>query len=381
MRSAFLRAAICAGLMTPAMMAAPPRAESKVDQRLADMLRRTAGAGFRIRATEHFAIAYDTSYDALRPLVGRIEGVQGAVEKFCRGLGLHFTLPAVRLPIVFFNNHADFKRYETQAGFAGGSTAGFYSPETNVAAFSNTLNRDEMKQIGATMDQLDRQIRSLSSRGRRGARAGRRRSKLQSQIAKLSAQRSAMADRYNRLVILHEAAHQLLFNMGIHVRGAVNPVWLVEGLACQFEVAQPSVDRGLRRVNHLRLADLRDALGAAPRENKLDEARFEDAIASGRVVPLRRFVSEPALFTVASDDATFRYAQAWGLVFYLQKKHRDAFAAYLARLAARAPGRRIDKERELHDFEAAFGPANDSMERDWLSHTLRLRLDPKAAGR
>lgn len=378
MRSVLIFSIVCAAL------SAPPRAgaaEPKVDQQLVDRLHAVVGPDFRIRATEHFAIAYDSPYEALRPLVGRLEGVHDGVRLFCTAMGLDVAMPQSRLPVIFYNDQGDFKRYEVEHGFVAGSTAGFYSPTTNLAAFSNTLTRDEFRQIQERMDLLQRQFQSSKKRAGAGVSASSRRRQLQSQLTMLHAQRGAIVDRYNRLVIQHEAAHQLFFNIGVHVRGAVNPVWLVEGLACQFEVPQPRIRDGVWRVNHLRLADLRDAFGVGPSDLKLTATQYDQAIESGRVVSLRDFFVEPASFNAAGEDAAFRYAQAWSLVFFLQKTQRESFAAYLASLARRRPREPVDSERELGDFEAAFGAIDQAMQREWPKYMLRLRLDLRAAGR
>ena len=57
------------------------------------------------------------------------------------------------------------------------------------------------------------------------------------QIVNWRARRDAIVEQHDRLVLRHEAAHQLFYRFGVHQRSAANPVWLVEGLACQFETS------------------------------------------------------------------------------------------------------------------------------------------------
>jgi hypothetical protein len=77
------------------------------------------------------------------------------------------------------------------------------------------------------------------------------------------------------MTLQHEAAHQILFNCGLHVRGGQNPTWLAEGLATQFEVPQSRTKHGGVRVNQVRYADFRDAFEVEPTAKRLpkDHAR------------------------------------------------------------------------------------------------------------
>ena len=173
----------------------------------------------------------------------------------------------------------------------------------------------------------------------------------------------------------------MLFNMGVHTRGVANPLWLVEGLACQFEVPESLAARGLGRVNHMRLADLRDALGVSLEAGSISDKELDRAFSSGRLVPLPEFVSDPELFTRRDANISYRYAQAWGMVYYLTRKHHESFAAYLRELASRKPGAALAADTEIDRFKAHFGPLDASFRRAWAGFMLKLRLDRTEAGR
>jgi hypothetical protein len=355
----------------------PPPLEEEV---AADLLK-IAGEGFRIRKTDHFTIAYDTSYEALRPLIGRLEGTYKAVARFCRDRGLHRDSPVARLQVILFDQHEDFARYLTGLGLPSATIAGIYNQQTNLAAFCNTLNDPSLKGVARRIEQTRSQLKRLKSQRHSSQATQRRRRELQRELSIVQTRRDVIVKRFNRLVIQHEAAHQIFFNLGVHVRGADNPTWLVEGLACQFEVPQAGSNGGLRRVNHMRLGDFRDALGVPPGEKELPEAAYADALSSRRLVPLAELISRPELFSGRDDNIVFRYAQAWALVYYLDRAHREGFAAYLKRLSARAPGKVAGPEREIGEFQATLGAPDAEFQRIWISYIVNLPYDPKEAGR
>ena len=351
------------------------------DEELAADLSKVAGEGFRIRETDHFTIAYDTPYEALRPLIGRLEGTYDAVARFCRDSGLHRDGPVARLQVILFDQHEDFARHLTGLGLPSATMAGIYNQQTNIAAFCNTLHAPSLKGVARRIDQIRSQLKRLKSQRPTSRATQRRRRELQRELSIVQTRRDVLVKRFNRFVIQHEAAHQMFFNLGVHVRGADNPTWLVEGLACQFEVPQAGSHGGLRRINHMRLADFRDALGVPPGVRELPEPACADALSSRRLVPLAELISRPELFSGRDDNIAFRYAQAWALVYYLDRAHREGFAAYLKGLSARTPGKVAGPEREIDEFQALLGAPDGESQRAWISYIGNLPYDPKEAGR
>lgn len=378
------------------VVAGPPRVASRTvvppalppDNALSAALVAVAGEGFRTRETDHFTIAYDTSYEALRPLVGRLEGTYDAVWRFCSGHDLGVVPLGQRLQVILFGRFDDFEAYAAKFGLQARSVAGFYNHGSNIAAFCHTEANPDFQRITRLIETIGDRIRQLGERGR-SRQARRQRDALQRQVSSFKHQRDAAVKNFNRFVIQHEAAHQMLFNLGIHARGAWNPPWLVEGLACQFEVPQTSGLGRLTSINHMRLADLRDALGMTAGEKSVSRAGYEKAIAAGRVVRLADLVSDPAVFRAAGAHGTDRYAQVWSVVYYLHRWHGEAFGAYLKLLMTRRgndgtrrwadPGE--SSRRAMDAFESVFGKVDAAMERDWLTRIARLRLDPRRAGR
>ncbi len=186
--------------------------------------------------------------------------------------------------------------------------------------------------------------------------------------------------RFDRFVIQHEAAHQLLFNLGVHGRGADNPGWLVEGLACQFEVPQSAPGGALKRVNQMRLADFREALGVPSGAREMTEEAYRKAMELGRYVPVIDLIADRELLAGGGKIA-FRYAQAWALVYYLERRFRDELTAYVKQTSRREPGDPIGRRRNIEEFRDLFGDPDDAFDRAWIRYMLKLRFDPARAGR
>ncbi len=140
----------------------------------------------------------------------------------------------------------------------------------------------------------------------------------------------------------HEMVHQLMATSGLYHQHDDFPTWLHEGFAGQFEVIRGGRWAGVGRAHDIRLPDWR-SLKPPP-----------------RLIPL---VRDEGFGHGYQRDV---YAKSWALVYFLRKRHPDAFITYLDLL--RNPGRsplRAD-ERYMAPFTTAFGSATAELERDWL---------------
>lgn len=367
-------------LLTPCAVAAPPVALPP-DARLAAELLAIGGEGFKIRETDHFTICYDTPYESLRPLIGRLEGIYDAVWKFCDASDLAIEPPAKRFQVILYDDHADFVRYLERIGLGGSSMAGVYYHPSNIAAFCSIKNSPAFAQVNQRIQQIRTRLDGLGGRRSRQSKKPTRVRELELEVSALQVRRDSLAKRFNRVVIQHEAAHQLFYNLGVHVRGGANPMWLAEGLACQFEVPQPATGRSRLHINHLRLADFRDTFHLDDRAKELPPGAHGSALAAGRFVPLSELLTDPDLFTQHGADTVFHYGQAWALVHYLYREQGEALAKYLQRLSRRKPQDALTPEEEISEFTAAFGRPDRAFQRAWVDYVLKLRFDPREAGR
>jgi len=330
---------------------------------------------FHALDTDHFTIVTDAPHETIRPLTARLESTHAAIMRFCAAMKLPIKPLPTRLAILLFDRFDEFVAYAEKAGVSPGTAAGFYDQSTNVAAFANVLNGPALAPLHREIESLNLRLRALLRRSTGSATATSRGDDLTNRIHALRSQQDAFVERFNRLVLQHEAAHQVFFNVGVHVRGADNPIWLVEGLACQFEVPQSDLGGDLKSVNQMRLGDLREALRVA--RDVRDEAKidFRAVCESGSLMPLAELVVADSLSGADSTASAARYAQAWSLVYFLQKDRRDAFSTYLARFVVQPAGEVFDSKAELGAFQRVFGPLDDWFVRDWLGLSLRLRFE------
>jgi len=360
--------------------AVPPQ-KLPPDPDLAAQLIGITSKDYRIRESEHFTICYNTDYAAVRSMTGRLEGTYDAIARFSKSLKWTEGLPDDRMGVILFDQFDAFARYAKEAGLSASTMAGFYSQQTNLSAFCHTLHSPVMKNIVQQIDQIEKRLQKLNNNpyNRRGAQS--RSDATLQQLRSLQLQRDAIVKRINRYVIQHEAAHQMLFNIGVHALRKYNPYWLVEGLACQFETPQTDPRGQLRRTNHMRLADFRDALGVGLKAKRITQQEYLEAVRAGRWVPLVDFITDPDLFVQRDEKVTFRYAQAWALVFYLHRKHKDEFSKYLNAITLLELKAYPDREHILNTFESVFSKTDETMEADWINTMLKLRLDLHQAGR
>lgn len=339
-----------------------------------DLLLR-GGGDLRIERTDHFLIAYDAADRDMRRLLSRLRATHRHIYRFCKINDLPAEPLQQRLNVLFFNTRRQYQDYAAKEGFARSESVGFFSQRSNVSAFYNLADSPMLRAINQPIDQLDRQIQALQEK--RPPDRSRIR-KLRRQRQELVNVRARTVERLNRLTIQHEAAHQILFNAGIHVRGAQNPGWLTEGLACLFETPPSASGSGAGATNQLRLADVRACCGASGDLDRLRAQDMQVALTSKKFLPLRELIGRANLFDDGQDpNLVHYYSQAWSLVCYLQRNRRPQFAQYLRRLAQRRPGQQITPQAEIADFEAAFGPLDQRMQDRWARFVLeRLQFKP-----
>ena len=161
----------------------------------------------------------------------------------------------------------------------------------------------------------------------------------------------------NIKTVVHEAVHQVGFNIGMHPRYVINPVWLYEGLAVLHEVPDTRHRSGWTpgpHVNRPRLDQLRRYLGRTHQES-----------------PIIKMIQGDKLFS-NPQTALDNYALAWGLTYYLVRRRPQELAAYLKILQEKTPESDDSDEIRIEEFEACFGSDWNAFERDFINFLRRL---------
>lgn len=161
----------------------------------------------------------------------------------------------------------------------------------------------------------------------------------------------------NADTIVHEVAHQIAFNTGLHHRFAERPVWVVEGLGTVFEARgvwnSAYHTRPSDRINQGRLAQFREYAATTRKKGSLAEFLSSDR-------PFR-----------ANEDVG--YAQAWAFTHFLMENYPRKYLEYLTKTAARPNSSRYPDQDRLKDFTDVFGKDLGSMETRFLRFVSNLK--------
>lgn len=345
-----------------------------------ETLRRFTGDAFRVHKTEHFRIAYDTSIETLQSLADRIEGTYDAVTRFCNAMQIETEPPAGPFGVVVFACYEDYLAFLKRAGISGTSAPGIYDPTTKLAAFCHALDIPLLKPLSNQIEEISRRLEEVSGQRDRNRWSQKQQERWRLALSELRTQRTTLAGRFDRFVVQHEVAHQVLYGYGLHVDGVGEPAFLVEGLACQFEIGSASTQPWTPKVNQSRLADFREAIGATLGARAFSLNDRKRLMETGRIVPLSVLVSQSAVMDSTGEFARYRYAQAWGLVYDLIRHQPETFGRYLRSRRALGIGHRPDARGSLGVFEAFFGKVDSGFELAWFHRMLNLRFDPREAG-
>ena len=284
---------------------------------LAAALAAELGGGATATVTPHYAIASTASPEFTAFVAELLEHFRTA---FVAEFG-PLPEPAGPLPVAILGDRAAFAAFVNRPGRVGGivdpNSRGFYDPVTN---------RVVLYDFAAD------------------APAGRVRA-------------AAAAEAANVATVVHEAAHQLAYNTGLHARLADNPVWITEGLAMLCEPTDrrhPLGWRGFGRRNADRFKQFKALLATRRRDPNLRGTN-----------PLEQLVATDGLFRDPATAAN-AYAAAWALTDHLRRKQPEAFRAYLADLAAKPPLATDSIADRLNLFSRRFGDDLDAL---WLRVT------------
>jgi len=160
-----------------------------------------------------------------------------------------------------------------------------------------------------------------------------------------------------RETMVHEATHQLGYNLGLHNRTGVNPKWIVEGLATVFET--PGMEKhataraAIKRVNTGWLYGFRKFINTSRPESYLEQ-----------------FIRDDAPF---NSDMSNAYAQAWALSFWLIETRPRKYAAFLKRMASPEVSGQLTSGQRVSIFRESFGDNLRMLDIEMLRYFERLK--------
>lgn len=290
---------------------------------LGEQLQSDFGPGFEVVTTKHYVLVASTGKPYAQWCAALFERLFTAFQNYWKQRGLELHEPEFPLIALIFRDEKQFAAFATKdAGPDAATAKGYYSIGTNCMVLYD---------LTAT-----------------GGPAG----------TAADITRRLAAAPYNIATVVHEATHQIAFNSGLHTRYADNPLWLTEGMAMYFETPDLASKSGWKTVGAVNDLRLKQFLDFAVKRRKPDS--------------LTTLLQSDARFT-DPDQMGDAYAEAWALSYFLIKTKKDAYVAYLEKIAAK-PRLVWDKpEERVKEFKAAFGDDLQQLDAELLKQVRRLK--------
>jgi hypothetical protein len=309
-------------------------------------------------ASDHFLIVSDAPAAAIASTLNALERTRASLLADLARRGLPANDPSVRHLAILFSDEGAFRRFAREVdGQTLVTTLGYYQPSGRRLQLFDPESTDAVREADATIAKNEAaiQARQDTVNRMRGSRLSRQQTALAQQevdqarakLASQRAQREAAVDDNLKVVVVHEATHQMLFECGAQSPTGLNPLWLAEGLAVGYEtddVRRPGSPASMRDE---RFGTFRKALLA----NGLMPVRL---LVTTRVLP-----SGGGLQTALQAQEDF-YAQSCMLVRWCMLERPAEFKGFLAACRNAKPG-----EAPEAIFEACFGSI-DSVQRSYV---------------
>lgn len=306
------------------------------------------GEEYKVQRTDHFFVIYNADEEVVKDFIARLERTYDSVHRFATQLNIKITYPKEKLPVVFCNDFAEYdRRCKQLVGMnAPPEAAGLYFHEPfNFSLFYDVSQADFIKVHAAEAKRLKEEAKTTKDPNERKNKTR--------QAEWILNKIDTIQQQQNRSVVQHEVAHQLLFNLGVHLPGVDNPQWFTEGLATQFEPPPNKLGAGFNIVNQERLQEYRES--------------YKDTAPD-----LRALVGRSREGMLTSEG----YALAWALTYYVVKQKSKALPEYVELLKQRKTGEAVSREQQIADFEKCFGKLDSKFTKQWSEFIKKIPYRP-----
>lgn len=297
-----------------------------------DQLRRELPEGFHIAARGRYLVCGRA--ETVEDLAEVFDSVSRSFYRFLSTRGIRVTSPEFPLVAIVHRSAAEFAAQCRRDGIV-------YAPQLR-GYYLRTSNRVHVHESDAMALFKPGPAEGLIGFGRL-AGGGERPELLGGRVSGSSPGESGAAVLASSLqatleaTVIHEATHQVAFNMGVHSRLGNTPKWLIEGLAMMFE------------------ADgVRD--GGGTLQSRLNRERLEWF----RMMLRRERLSGLMASLVASDEPFASrpldaYSMSWAMTFYFIESRSEAYSQFLQTTSQRRDPRPASASQRLSEFQDAFG--------------------------
>lgn len=316
------------------------------------------GKGFEVATTRHYIVCAPRG--KARGYVDVFEGTWRRFHMYFAVRGFKMPEPEFPLMAIVMRDQREFMQYASRENArVGTSVLGYYWSRHNRVIMYENRGRSVSALPGSATAEGERLLADALS-GTRHASANPFVTQdpwgwAFSDSSEIALRSGIDADL--RETMVHEATHQLGYNLGLHNRTGSNPKWIVEGLATVFEtpgMEQHASDRSaLKRVNTGWLYGFR---------------RFVDTTRPDSY--LERFIRDDSPF---SSDMGNAYAQAWALSFWLIETRPRKYAAFLKRMASSEVSGELTSGQRVSIFKESFGKNMRMLDIEMLRYYERLK--------
>ena len=279
------------------------------------------GKGLEIGSTRHYLVLAPSGRASEYAKV--FEEQYSTLQRYFKLRGFTLSDPPFPLVAVVFPSQKQFTEYaRTEGSKTMANMQGYYSPRSNRVALFESNEKTVAVSMIYLLPPADRRMPLFGSNG-----------------AELKS------------TMIHEATHQIAYNIGLHSRTGETPRWVVEGMATAFE---PD--------------GMRSTLAGSQTYQRINRERylvFQNFAKSGRrpAKSLRSFIESDALYETSVLDF---YAQSWALTFFLIEARPRNYSAYLKRIAAQDPFAVYSAKERLADFKETISADVDSLDTQFV---------------
>jgi hypothetical protein len=307
---------------------------------LRDQLRREFGKPFDVVGTRHYTVCAVGDRKA-RAYAETLEELYRSFHAYFSVRGFKLSEPEFPLVAVVFSDYATFARYAQADEVPASKTLkGYYLSTSNRIALY-----EDPASAGLQNASLDFPG-GLLERGAEGVDPF----PFPSPFADGPVHAAGAVEASLKDTMIHEATHQVAFNMGLHSRIGESPKWVVEGLATVFEAP-----------------GIRNSSASAGVKTRINRQRF---ICFGNYSEFRRKPKSLESFVAGDDlfksDVLDAYSQAWAFSFFLVETRPRAYAEYLRTIAARDPLAVYPAADRIADFKRTVSKELPLLEAEFL---------------
>jgi hypothetical protein len=127
---------------------------------------------------------------------------------------------------------------------------------------------------------------------------------------------------------------------------------------------------GQRRSGHVRSVRLWGSIG---NPNTYQLVQFGQYLRTRPADSLTTLISDDSRFAGDTEHYTAAYAESWALTYYLIKRRKQDYAAYLAELATMEPLGAPDARRRVEVFKKHFGDDLNKFDQEFLKFIRKLK--------